>query len=134
MKSKLLYSVIILLSFLILACGGQKEDSTKSTSSAQPEPQKKEESTASTSNSNDAKPASSNRKGRLIYKQYCVICHGIDGTLGVSDATDLTQSTTTLEERLEQITNGKGLMTPYKDILSEDQILAVAEYVVEFRQ
>ena len=78
--------------------------------------------------------ATSNRKGKLIYKQYCVICHGADGKLAVSDAKDLSVSTIDLEERINQITNGKGLMTPYKDILSEDQIESVALYIEELRQ
>ena len=127
----------ILLAFtvlILLACGGQKEESNKSSTSTTSSSTPKTETVASSNNGGSEKKASSNRKGRLIYKQYCVICHGADGTLGVSNATDLTQSTTTLEERIEQITNGKGLMTPYKDILSEEQILAVAEYVEEMRK
>lgn len=133
MKQPLIYTLVIAI-LILLACGGQKEGESKSLSTTSSSSSPKTEATTSSSSGGDVKKASSNRKGRLIYKQYCVICHGADGTLGVSNATDLTQSTTTMEERIEQITNGKGLMTPYKDILSEEQILAVAEYVEELRK
>ncbi len=110
----------------LIACGGEKpaEPSASSNTPAKEEVKKEATETA----------AKSNRKGRLIYKQYCVICHGADGKLGVSGAKDLSASTITLEERINQITNGKGLMTPYKDILSEDQIQSVAEYLDELRK
>ena len=120
---------IFLLCLLLSACGGdQKASSTASSDS----------STASTSEASS--PTSSgtastaNRKGKLVYKQYCVICHGADGKLAVSGATDLSQSTISLEERITQITNGKGLMTPYKGILSEGQIASVAEYIEDLRE
>jgi len=72
-----------------------------------------------------------NRKGKIIYKQYCVACHGADGKLAISGATDLSTSTIDMAERINQITNGKGMMTPYKDVLSETQIQDVAEYLDE---
>ena len=66
--------------------------------------------------------------GGAVYKQYCVLCHGADGKMGTNGAKDLTQSAFSLEERIEMIKNGKGLMTPFKEILSDDEIKAVAEY------
>ena len=35
-----------------------------------------------------------------------------------------------LQERIALITNGKGSMMPYKDILSKDEIARVAEYTL----
>ncbi len=118
--------ILLLLSasILLVSCGGEKTEAKTSTGSDKTKIDKKEESVASTGN----------RKGKLVYKQYCVICHGADGKLAVSGATDLSASTLVLEERIEQITNGKGLMTPYKDILSKEQINSVAEYIEELRQ
>ncbi len=116
----------LLISCLILAittgCSEKKASPTK------PAEKKVEEEVKK------PKASASNRKGKLVYKQYCVICHGGDGKLAISNATDLTTSTVELEERIDQITNGKGLMTPYKDILSEEQIRSVAEYLAELRQ
>ncbi len=115
----------MVLSAGLLACGGDK---TNSTSSANPSA-KKEVAEANTDKKMDQKK--SNRKGKIIYKQYCVACHGADGKLGVSGATDLSASTVDMAERINQITNGKGMMTPYKDVLSETQIKDVAEYLDE---
>jgi len=118
---------ILLLSVLLMACGGEQKSS--STPQSTPKSEAKAESSASTAASSTA-----NRKGKLVYKQYCVICHGADGKLAISGATDLSQSALTLEERITQITNGKGLMTPYKGILSEGQIASVAEYIGDLRE
>ena len=128
--AKILQSILVPILILVLAigCGGEKKESTSNST------EESTESASSTQPEEKATSTASNRKGRLVYKQYCVICHGADGKLGISNATDLSASTATLEERIEQITNGKGLMTPYKDILSEDQIQSVAEYLVELRQ
>ena len=127
MKKSYLSILSFLLLFLLTSCGGDKPSSAASSSKAP-----KKEATAS-SGSDAAKPAS-NRKGKLIYKQYCQLCHGADGKLALSGAKDLSISTIDMAERINQITNGKGLMTPYKDILSEEQIEAVAEYVGELRK
>ena len=68
--------------------------------------------------------------GAKVFKQYCVLCHGIDGKLGVSEAKDLSVSTKTEEERIAIITNGKNTMTPFKGVLSEAEIKAVAAYTI----
>lgn len=116
---------VAIIALGLIACGG-KSDAPSSKSST---PAK---TTASASASTgDAKPAASNRKGKLVYKQYCQLCHGADGKLGLSGAKDLSISEIDMEERINQITNGKGMMTPYKDILSKEQIEAVADYIGE---
>ena len=132
MKKSLKFLLASFIFFGCLACGGKSDSASSSSSKANPTLKSAE--SKDDSKDSAATASSGNRKGKLVYKQYCVICHGSDGTLGVSDATDLSTSTATLEDRIEQITNGKGLMTPYKDILSEDQIKSVAEYVEELRK
>ena len=69
--------------------------------------------------------------GKTVYKTYCVACHGIDGKLNLNGAKDFTQSTLEIAERKTIITNGKGLMTPFKEVLSEEEINAVAAYTME---
>lgn len=66
--------------------------------------------------------------GMAVFRQKCVTCHGADGTLGLNGAKDLTQSTLNLEERVNIITNGKKLMTPFGTVLSKEEIQAVAEF------
>lgn len=123
---KLFVAVIATIGWV--ACGGDKPSSSSSSNNSSA---KKEVAEANSSDKGSA--TSSNRKGKLIFKTYCVACHGADGKLGISDATDLSTSTVGMEERINQITNGKGMMTPYKDILTETQIKDVAEYLDELR-
>jgi len=81
----------------------------------------------------DKKPKTSGIDGKKIYKQKCVLCHGIDGKLGLSNSKDLTKSALTMDERLMIIKNGKGAMTPFGALLSEDEIKAVTEYTFKLK-
>jgi mono/diheme cytochrome c family protein len=89
----------LFLMVLILACGGKQN--------------------------NEAKSAAD---GEAIYKKYCTVCHGVDGKLGLNGSKDITISKLTEAERIEQIKIGKNTMTPFKGILSEEEIKAVAAY------
>ncbi|MEL6123293.1 MAG: cytochrome c [Bacteroidota bacterium] len=129
MKNTLSIILILTLACAIISCGGK--ESAPTTSSAG---KVTADATSSQSSKKVAASSSANRKGKLIYKQYCTVCHGADGKLAVSGAKDLSMSKISLEERINQVTNGKGLMTPYKDILSEDQIKSVCLYIEELRQ
>jgi len=102
----------IILSVALFACGGEAP---------------KKESTGF------AKPVKIAKKvdGKKVYKTYCVTCHGLYGDMGASGAHDLTKSKLSLEERVEVITNGRKTMTPFKDLLNEEKIKAVAEYTME---
>lgn len=124
---KLLYSFLILATIFLMACGG-KSESASSESAAKA----KSASSATSGSSSDA-AAATNRKGKLVFKQYCIVCHGADGKLGISGAKDLSVSPITKEEAISQVTNGKGLMTPYKDILSKAQIESVVDYIQELK-
>lgn len=72
--------------------------------------------------------------GMAVFRQNCVICHGSDGQLGLNGAKDLTQSERPLEERIQIITQGKNLMTPFRTILSPEEIAAVAAYTLTFKK
>ena len=69
--------------------------------------------------------------GMAIFRQYCVTCHGADGKLGLNGAKDLSVSTLTLEERINVVTNGRKVMTPFNEVLSPEEIKAVAEYTLK---
>lgn len=79
-------------------------------------------------------PAPKGPDGEKIYKQYCVVCHGVSGDLGASGAFDLTTSKLTLEERIPVITNGRNLMTAFNAILDEEKIKAVATYTLSLKK
>jgi cytochrome c6 len=68
--------------------------------------------------------------GETIYKKYCILCHGVDGKLGLNGSKDLSVSQLTLDQRVVQVTKGKNTMTPYEGILSPQEIKAVAEYTL----
>lgn len=72
-------------------------------------------------------------EGEKVYSVNCNICHGPDGKKQLAGAKDLATSTLTLEQRIEQITNGKKtdktVMPAYKGTLTENQIREVAIYL-----
>jgi mono/diheme cytochrome c family protein len=68
--------------------------------------------------------------GKEIFVSNCGSCHtladaGTSGTVGP----DLDSISPSYEVALEQVTNGGGVMPPFKDSLSEQQIQDVAAYV-----
>lgn len=71
--------------------------------------------------------------GQLVYKKYCVLCHGADGKLGVNGSKDINASLLTLEERKVLIREGKKLMTPFKGVLTEEEIHAVSAYTMTMK-
>lgn len=73
------------------------------------------------------------KSGQSIFKQYCVLCHGANGKLGVNGAKDLTASPLALDERIQVITYGRNNMTPYKGLLTDEEIRAVAEYTLSLK-
>ena len=101
-------------SMLLFACGGQ----TGKDSSAKP-----------------AKTATKAKKidGAKIYKTYCVTCHGLYGDMGASGAVNLATSILNEEDRIQVITKGRKLMTPFEGLLSEKKIKAVAKYIETLR-
>lgn len=69
-----------------------------------------------------------------IFRERCAICHGVKGNLGVNGAGDLTKSSLNLTDRVATIYYGKKTMTPFKEILSDAEIVELALYVALLRQ
>lgn len=103
------------LAAFVIACGS--DDSAQS-------------ETASTA----AAPAAPAVDGGAVYKQYCVACHGLYGDMGASGAFNLQESELPVAERVNVITNGRNVMTPFKSILSPEEIQAVAEYTLTLKK
>ena len=72
--------------------------------------------------------------GETTYQTYCVACHGVDGKLKLNEAPDLTYSTMTLEERIKNISEGGSMMPAFVEVISEEQINAVAVYLDELKE
>jgi cytochrome c6 len=73
-------------------------------------------------------------QGARLFSMHCTLCHGKDGTLGLNGAKDLTRSLLTKEEMLAIVTNGKGVMMPYKNALSKAELEAVVAHVRTLRR
>lgn len=81
-------------------------------------------------------------KGEEIYNLYCFACHGetgygdgaAGGAMGVKPANfhDPKFSKQTDGAMFWKLTNGKGNMPPFKEILKEDQRWALIAYLKEF--
>jgi mono/diheme cytochrome c family protein/uncharacterized membrane protein SirB2 len=65
---------------------------------------------------------------KAIYTQLCATCHGEDGQKGLSGASNLQQSTLSVENRKAVIANGRGLMPGFGSQLSEQEQEALAQY------
>lgn len=89
----------------------------------------KQETAAKMTDSGSATP-----DGAAIFRQRCVVCHGSDGNLGLNGAKHLSESVLPLEERINTITHGKNLMTPFESLLSPQEIKAVAEYTLTLKK
>jgi len=86
-------------------------------------------------NQEDDKPKMNETiSGIEIFQQNCVSCHGAVGNLGTSGAKNLQTSKLTKSEIVLQVTNGKGMMSAYKNLLSEEEIEHVSEYVLTLRK
>lgn len=65
--------------------------------------------------------------GKVIYEANCKLCHGADGKLGASGASDLSKTTLDVAAIKQTILQGKQSMNPVE--MPEDQAAAVAAYV-----
>ena len=71
---------------------------------------------------------------QAVFTASCGGCHTLEaaGTTGTTGP-NLDESRTSLEEAIRQIANGGGGMPAFQDDLGEEQVRALAEYVVENR-
>jgi mono/diheme cytochrome c family protein len=67
--------------------------------------------------------------GETVFSNNCITCHGTDGKLGLMGAADLTTSKMDENSIIGIIKQGKGAMTGFEAILSQEQINAVTIYV-----
>ncbi len=71
--------------------------------------------------------------GKAVFVTNCAKCHGEDGKAGINGASNLTASLCENRGLIGIIKHGRKLMPAYKDLLSEQEIKAVAEYVKTLR-
>jgi len=71
---------------------------------------------------------------KKLFKMHCSICHGFKGNMEINGAKNLMKSTISIQEAVAQVYHGKGLMTPYKGVLSDAEIVAVSKYTETLRK
>lgn len=76
-----------------------------------------------------AAPPGARSRGAQLFSTHCTLCHGKDGKLGINGARDLTASTLNKDEMIAMVTNGKGVMAAYKNVLTKAEIEAVVDHV-----
>jgi cytochrome c6 len=87
------------------------------------------------SSDEDALPVTENKVGQKLFSENCAQCHGNDGKLGASGASDLSSSTLEDAELTKVIIKGRNAMPGMGPILGKKKsINAVVEYVKELRK
>ena len=73
--------------------------------------------------------------GKELFVNNCAACHGMDGTLGVSGASDLSKSKLNTEEIIKILKNGRNGMPAFESILkSREGMVAVTAYTLELQK
>jgi len=75
----------------------------------------------------------SEAQGEKVFKKYCTACHGADGKMQMNGAKDLGLSVLNYADRVSIIKLGKGAMTGFEGILSEEEIAMAAKYSMRFK-
>jgi mono/diheme cytochrome c family protein len=67
--------------------------------------------------------------GRSIFLAQCALCHGEDGKKGLGGARNLNDSRLDKNQIMELLMKGKNTMPSYKNVLKEQEMMAVVAYV-----
>lgn len=110
-------TILLLLATIAFACGGGEDGPSE-------KPAAKTETAAKKINT------------KKIWKVRCIACHGVNGDMGTNGAANLQEVTSDLDYRINIITNGSenGVMTAFGEILSEEEIEAMAKYTMAFNK
>ena len=71
---------------------------------------------------------------KAIYTQVCETCHGPDGTKGLGGAANLKVSKLSLQDRINVVENGRGLMPGFGGQLTEQEAEALATYTMTLKK
>jgi mono/diheme cytochrome c family protein len=69
-------------------------------------------------------------EGRQVFESACVACHGYDGRGGYGGGVPLDQ-VRDVALIFATVTDGRGNMPPLGDLLTQEQIRAVADFIVK---
>jgi len=154
--------IALFTTFLFLSCAGDKSKKPTTNQGNKVNPIKKE--TAKTTQNSKTTKSSSNKReasegaspeqlakasqildevdspeidvvdSKKLFKIHCSVCHGFNGDMQINGAKNLVKSRISIEEAVAQVYHGKGLMTPYKGVLTDAEIIAVSQYTETLRR
>jgi mono/diheme cytochrome c family protein len=78
--------------------------------------------------SNETFDENGQARGNIVYNDNCARCHGADGKLGITGASDLSKTMLDRTAIINIIHKGRGAMTPVP--MSEEQAIATATYIL----
>lgn len=85
-------------------------------------------------NNQKSKTVEAQISGKDLYMNHCASCHGANGKLGVSGASDLSKSKMSVIEIKDILKKGRNGMPVMKEILgSEENMESVSNYVIELK-
>jgi mono/diheme cytochrome c family protein len=113
-------TVLALFGGVASGCGGNTK---KATSEPPPPP---------TTTTATAPSAGQSASGAKLFSDNCESCHGTNGAGGhIGPNLQKSAVAENLAKVEKQVRNGKGVMPPFKSVLSGEEIDVVAHYVVE---
>lgn len=72
-------------------------------------------------------------QAKTLFIRKCATCHGTEGNMEIGGAKNLTLSTLSKEEVLDQIRHGKGNMPPFGEVLTTKEIEAITQHTLSIR-
>lgn len=91
-------------------------------------------STMSTSKEEHVSTRQEGIRGKILFAEKCVACHGADGTAGIANAANLQISEIDSASVSQIIRDGKAGMPGFKDIMTPEEIRELMVYVRSLRK
>jgi cytochrome c6 len=92
------------------------------------------QSSSDSSPKKDETQGKTSQTGEQLYTTHCASCHGIDGKLGVSGASDLSKSSLSTKQVTTILSNGRNGMPAMKELLETHKNMdSVINYVIQLR-
>ncbi|MFM7496827.1 MAG: c-type cytochrome [Bacteroidota bacterium] len=67
--------------------------------------------------------------GKSVFLSQCALCHGEDGKKGLGGAKNLQETRLDKNQIMDLLLNGKNTMPSYRNVLSQQEMMAVVAYV-----
>lgn len=133
-NKKFMYPLMLLfLAFVITACGGGDDGGNNDNNGGDTNNGgNTEEQAGDNGGDNGGETAAGDvENGKKVFENNCLSCHGAEGAGGSGPNLQKSDVTEDREATLKKIKNGGGGMPAFGDMLSEQEIQDVTEYLVK---